>query len=61
MTTKSRGNLLTLKEVAGRLRFHEGHVRRLVREKKLAVVRLGAKAIRVAESDLDDFIESHRE
>lgn len=60
MTTKSRGRLLTVDEVAERLRFHVGHVRRLIAESKLSVVRLGRKAVRVAETDLEAYIERSR-
>lgn len=59
-TTQSRGRLLTIPEVAERLRFHQGHIRRLISAGKLSVVRLSAKALRVAELDLEAFIEKRR-
>jgi excisionase family DNA binding protein len=48
--------LLTIAEVAERLRLHEMTVRRHIREGRLRAVRAGRR-IRVREEDVDDFIQ----
>lgn len=55
-------SLLTVKEVAGRLKVSQACVYQLVAEQKLAHVRIGCGrgAIRIAERDLESFLESCR-
>jgi excisionase family DNA binding protein len=52
------GRLLTVAEVAGRLRTHPETVRRWMREGKLRGVRLGGPKLgwRVAEAELERFL-----
>jgi len=61
----TRGRLLTAKEAGERLGGGERFARRLIAERRIPVVRLGENgkrgAVRIAESDLDDYIEQHRE
>jgi excisionase family DNA binding protein len=62
MDTKNRGRLLTYWE-AGELfpALGERFIQRLVREKRIPVYRLSPRKVRVAEQDLLDWIEKHRE
>lgn len=53
-------HLLTVAEVARRLSVSEETVRRLIAHRKLAAVRI-TRAIRVARSDLDQYIAEHRQ
>jgi excisionase family DNA binding protein len=52
--------LLPIQEVARRMALSIRTVRTLVALRKLPVVRVGARAVRVAESDLAAFIEARR-
>lgn len=62
MTPKNeRSDLLKLPVVAKRLGMSVGHLRRLIKGKKLAVIRLGARSVRVAPEDLDAFVERRRQ
>lgn len=49
---RSRGYLLTLKEVAERLACSRRYVDELVKERRLRAVRISPKVIRVSEFDL---------
>jgi excisionase family DNA binding protein len=52
---------LTVAEVAERLKVYPGTVKRWLREGKLVGVALGDRAgWRIAESDLEEFLESQR-
>ena len=51
--------LLTIEQVAERLQLHADTIRRYIREKKLASVRISATVVRVKQSDLDKFIQEH--
>jgi excisionase family DNA binding protein len=51
--------LLEVSHIAHRLRASQEHVRRLIREKKLAAIRLGARW-RVDPADLQAFIAAQR-
>lgn len=55
-----RARLSTVAEVADQLAVSVRTVRTLIALGELAVIRVGARAIRVAESDLAAFIESRR-
>jgi excisionase family DNA binding protein len=52
--------LLVIEEVARRLALSIRTVRTLIALGKLPVIRVGARAIRIAESDLAAFIEARR-
>ncbi|HLF76359.1 MAG TPA: helix-turn-helix domain-containing protein [Dehalococcoidia bacterium] len=52
--------LLTVEEVAHRLRLHAESVRRLLREGDLRGFRLAGRW-RISEKDLDDFLERRRQ
>jgi excisionase family DNA binding protein len=52
--------LLEAYEVAHRLKCSQEHVRRLVREGKLAVVYIGKRAWRVSPQDLQAFLDKQR-
>lgn len=52
--------LLTLKETARRLSWSVGHTRRLVASRELASVKIGGRAVRIAEADLEAFLERRR-
>jgi excisionase family DNA binding protein len=61
MTSEKDGDtladeLLTIDQVAAELKLHPDTVRRYIREKKLASVRLATTAVRVKRSELDRFI-----
>jgi excisionase family DNA binding protein len=51
--------LLTVPEAAERLRASDRFVRRLIAERRIAVVRVG-RHVRLAEADLDEFAASGR-
>ena len=55
-----RDRLLTIKDVAQLLQVHEQTVRGYVRNGRLLCVRLGRRAIRISQSDLEEFIRQHR-
>lgn len=57
---KAAGELLTVEQVAARLGLSEGHTRRLISEREIAHVRVGARSIRVSESDLGAYLERKR-
>jgi excisionase family DNA binding protein len=48
--------LLTIDEVAAKLKLHPDTIRRYIRDKKLKSVRIGGTAIRIWQSELDSFI-----
>lgn len=58
--TKPAGELLTVEQVADRLGLSEGHTRRLISTREIAHVRVGARAIRVANVDLNAYLERKR-
>jgi excisionase family DNA binding protein len=60
MTGAPPPQLLPIEEVARRLALSIRSVRTLIALGKLPVIRVGARAIRVAESDLVAFIEARR-
>ena len=60
MTGASPPQLLPIQEVARRLALSIRSVRTLIALGKLPVIRVGARAVRVAESDLAAFIEARR-
>lgn len=55
------GRLLKTREVAARLAVSPATVGRLVKQGRLAVVRVGARSLRVRPQDLEAFIQSSRE
>ena len=50
-------DLLTIEQVAERLQLHPDTVRRYIREKKLAAIRLSSTNMRVRKSELDRFLK----
>lgn len=60
MTAQQDVALLTIDEVAQRLKVSPSTVRRLIRRGGLKTVRLG-RLIRVRPADLNDYIERHTE
>ncbi|MDP1819030.1 MAG: excisionase family DNA-binding protein [Acidimicrobiales bacterium] len=58
-TSPARTDLLTEEEAAAVLRSDTGHVRRLVRQRRLAVVRDG-HWIRIPLADVEQFLEHAR-
>lgn len=56
MTLAQPERLLRVREVAERLRWSEGHTRRVIASGELRHVRIGLKTIRVTEADLETFI-----
>jgi excisionase family DNA binding protein len=61
MKATPTGLLLTVEQVAERLGLSEGHTRRLIKDSQIAHVRVGARAIRVAESDLNGYLARKRQ
>jgi excisionase family DNA binding protein len=59
MATQTADQLLTTKDLSARLRLGRTSVLALIRDGKLPARRIG-RAVRVAESDLSEFIESLR-
>lgn len=53
--------LLRVEEAAQRLAVHPRYLYKMISEGRLAAVRVGSHGIRVAESDLLDYIDSNRE
>ena len=51
---------LTVPEAAERLSVKESFIRRLVFEKKVPYTKFGGRTLRIAEDDLDAFIEAGR-
>jgi len=49
--------LLTIDQVAAELQLHPDTVRRYIREKKLASVRIAPTVVRVRRSELDRFLQ----
>jgi excisionase family DNA binding protein len=56
---QAEGELLTVQEVAKRLKVDEKTVRRWIIKGDLAAINLG-KGYRIYQSDLDDFIDKRR-
>lgn len=52
--------LLTINEVADRLKLTRGWVRQLVRDGEIPSLKLGPKSVRIKESDLERWMESKR-
>jgi len=50
-------DLMTIEQVAERLQLHPDTVRRYIREKKLAAIRLSSTNMRVRKSELDRFLK----
>ncbi len=50
-------DLLTIEQVAERLQLHPDTVRRYIRERKLAAIRLSSTNMRVRRSELDRFLK----
>ncbi len=59
-TSSEVEHLMTVPDVAAHLKVSQMTVRRLIAAESLAHVRLGEGSIRVAESDLAQFIEERR-
>jgi len=53
-------NLLTVKEVADKLRISERTVYRYIEAGKLKVIKLTRKVTRIAEKDLIQFLKKHK-
>jgi excisionase family DNA binding protein len=51
---------LTVPEVAERLSVKESFIRRLIFEKRVPYTKFGGRTLRIAEDDLDAFIEARR-
>jgi excisionase family DNA binding protein len=51
---------LTVPEVAERLNVKESFIRRLVFEKRVPYTKFGNRTLRIAEDDLDAFIDAGR-
>lgn len=49
--------LLTIEEVASRLKVHPGTVYRFAADRKIKVVRVGTRALRIAEDEIDAFLK----
>ena len=52
-------NLMKVEDVRKRLALSRAKVYRMIQQKELPAVKIG-ESVRVAESDLSDFIEKHR-
>ncbi len=59
-TSSEVGHLMTVPDVAAHLKVSQMTVRRLISAESLPHIRLGEGSIRVAESDLAQFIEDRR-
>ena len=57
---KTNINLLTIKEVAKKLRISERTVYRYIEAGKLKVIKLTRKVTRIAEKDLLQFLKKHK-
>lgn len=57
---RSRGRLLTYRQAGERSGLGERYMQRLAQEGKIAVHRLSPRKVRIAEADLDEYIESCR-
>lgn len=57
---KTNINLLTIQEVAEKLRISERTVYRYIDAGKLKVIKLTRKVTRIAESDLLQFLKKHK-
>jgi len=56
----SSSNLLTVPEVAERLRLGVVTIKRLIKRGELNAIKLGPNTVRVAESDLTAYLASRR-
>jgi excisionase family DNA binding protein len=54
-----RGRLLTVDEASAVLNVPVGFVRRLIAQRRIAVIRLG-RHVRIAEADLEEFVRAGR-
>lgn len=57
---EDKRRLLKLSEVAERLSASEREVQRMIDDGRLPSVKFGRRMVRVAEADLEAFIEAHR-
>ena len=53
------GNLLTIEEVAERLRVSTQTVREIIRGRRITVIKLSAQTTRIRETDLKQFIKNN--
>tara|TARA_R100000152_G_C6614053_1_gene66982 strand:- start:226 stop:465 length:240 start_codon:yes stop_codon:yes gene_type:complete len=53
------GNLLTIEEVAERLRVSTQTVREIIRGRRITVIKLSAQTTRIRELDLKQFIKNN--
>jgi excisionase family DNA binding protein len=57
---KKKTNLLTIKEVADKLRLSERTVYRYIKAGGLKTIKFSRKATRIAEKDLINFLKKHK-